>query len=136
MRIDSITLQNFRSHISTSLEFNRLTVIRGKNCAGKSSLEQAIELTLAGHAEGTTADGKGSVGLIRLGEKKALVDVHIADGDNERLIQMALNGTARDVLVTNPKDPQWVGGEKMREWLKLNRETISCLCNNPFLCGS
>lgn len=132
MRIDSITLQNFRSHISTSLEFNRLTVIRGKNCAGKSSLEQAIELTLAGHAEGTTADGKGSVGLIRLGEKKALVDVHIADGDNERLIQMALNGTARDVLVTNPKDPQWVGGEKMREWLKLNRETISCLCNNRF----
>jgi hypothetical protein len=142
MRIDKIHLANFRSHIDTTLTFEKLTVIRGVNAGGKSTVEQAIELTLAGHAEGTSADGKGSVGLIRLGEKKALVDVHIADGENERLIQMALNGTARDVLVTNPKDLEWsarkvegdmrTNGEKMRDWLKLNRETISCLCNNRF----
>jgi hypothetical protein len=132
MRITNISLQNFRSHVSTSLEFERLTVIRGVNAGGKSSIEQAVELTLAGHAEGTTTDGKGSVGLIRLGEKKAMVGVAIADGATERLIQMALNGTARDVLVTNPQDPQWTGGEKMKEWLKASRETISCLCNNRF----
>jgi AAA domain len=142
MRIDKIHLANFRSHIDTTLTFDRLTVIRGVNAGGKSTIEQAIELTLAGHAEGTTADGKGSVGLIRLGEKKSLVDVYIADGENERLIQMALNGTARDVLVTNPKDLEWsdrkaegdtrTNGEKMRDWLKLNRETISCLCNNRY----
>src|SRR5690349_5234130 len=109
MRFRKIKLENFRSHTDTTLELDRLTVIRGTNAAGKSSIEQAIQITIAGHADGTTADGKGSVGLIRAGAAKAFITMAIQkspETPDERILKCALNGTARTVLVTKPDDPQ------------------------------
>ncbi len=135
MRIRKIQLQNFRSHVDTTLELDRLTVVRGTNAAGKSSIEQAIEITLAGHAEGTTADGKGSVNFIRAGAAKAFVTMALqqtADNPDERILKCALNGTARTVVVTKPGDPAYNGGEEWKEWLTMNRSTLSCLVNNRY----
>lgn len=135
MRFRKIQLQNFRSHTDTTLELDRLSVIRGTNAAGKSSIEQAIQITIAGHADGTTADGKGSIGLIRAGAAKAFITMAIQkspETPDERILKCALNGTARTVLVTKPDDPQYAGGEEWKEWLVLNRSVLSCLVNNRY----
>lgn len=135
MRFRKIQLQNFRSHTDTTLELDRLSVIRGTNAAGKSSIEQAIQITIAGHADGTTADGKGSIGLIRAGASKAFITMAIQkspETPDERILKCALNGTARTVLVTKPDDPQYAGGEEWKEWLVVNRSVLSCLVNNRY----
>jgi hypothetical protein len=134
MRIRKIQLQNFRSHIDSTLELARLSVLRGTNAAGKSSIEQAIQISIAGHADGTTADGKGSIGLIRAGETKALITMALqqGDGSDERILRCALNGTACTVLVTKPDDPQYAGGEEWKDWLAMNRSVLSCLINNRY----
>lgn len=134
MKIRKIQLQNFRSHTDTTLELSRLSVIRGTNGGGKSSIEQALQITIAGHADGTTADGKGSVGLIRAGASKAFITMAMqqSDGTDERILKCALNGTARTVLVTNPNDPQYTGGEEWMDWLAMHRSVLSCLINNRY----
>lgn len=51
MRLVSLTLQNFRQHIDTTVEFtNGLTGIIGPNGSGKSTLLEAIAWTLYGNA--------------------------------------------------------------------------------------
>jgi hypothetical protein len=135
MRIRKIQLQNFRSHVDTTLELDRLTVIRGTNAAGKSSIEQAIEIVLASRTDSTTSDGKGSIGLIRAGESKAMITMALQQGpDNpdERILKCALNGTKRAVIVSKPDDPQYTGGQEWLEWLDLNRNLLSCLINNRY----
>lgn len=130
MRFRKIQLQNFRSHVDTTLDLDRLTVIRGTNAAGKSSLEQAIEITLASRADGTTSDGKGSVNLIRAGSAKSLITLAAQQDGEERILRCALNDTKRTVVVGKPGDPQYAGGEEWMEWLGLHKEVLSCLINN------
>lgn len=137
MRFRKIQIQQFRSHAETTIELEKLTFVRGGNASGKTSIEQALEITLAGHAEGTAADGKGSVNLIRAGQKKALVTLAVQNKDAagnfiERTIKCALNDTKRTVLIEKPDDPQWSGGEKWKEWLEGNKDVMSCLVNNRY----
>ena len=132
MQFRSITINDFRSHAATTLELAPLSVIRGANCVGKSSLKDAIELTLTGRTSQTSSDGKGSVGLIRLGEKKASIGLTVTNGTDERLIQAALNGTAIARLVTDPANPSYQGGTEYVDFLNGHRETLSCLCNNRY----
>lgn len=132
MFIRKIALQNFRSHTETVLDCAKLTVVRGANAVGKSSIEQALEITLGGRTESTTDDGKGSKGLIRAGQKKAGIKIAVSDGEEERVIQCALNDTARNIIVTKPGDDQWNGGAKWAGWLQQNRDAFSCLINNRY----
>lgn len=134
MYFRKLKIENFRSHVDTVLDLERLTVIRGTNGAGKSSIEQAIQITIAGRADGTTSDGKGSVGLIRAGASKALITLAaqvVSDGaPTERILKCALNDTRRTILVTKADDPAWSGGADWSDWLETHRETLSCLVNN------
>ena len=132
MRFREIQLTNFRSHRDTTLELDRITVIRGPNSAGKSSIEQALEIALGRRAEGTTADGKGSFGLIRLGENKAKIRLVVEREGDPRVIECALKGTERHLIVTKPGDPTWDGGTRFETWLHVNRQLLSCLINNRY----
>lgn len=127
-----LNLTNFRSHVDTTLELDRLTFIRGANAAGKSSLEQAIQITMAGRADGTSADGKGSVGLIRAGESKAMITLAVKQDGEERILRCALSGTSRNVVVTRPDDPQYSGGTDYIDSLAVHKEILSCLTNNRY----
>jgi hypothetical protein len=132
MRFPRIQISSFRSHIETTLDLEPLTVIRAPNAAGKSSVEKAFEITLAGRTDETASDGKGSVNLIRAGHKKAHIAITAETEGEPRLIECALNGTARTILVSKPSDPQYTGGKEFNEWLEMNSQTLSCLCNNRY----
>lgn len=137
MRFRKLQLQNFKSHTDTTLELKRLTVIRGLNGVGKSAIEQALQIMLAGRTEATTADGKGSSGLIRFGEQKAHITLAVQtpgpDGNvEERIMRCALNGSERRVLVAKPDDPAYAGGVEWMESLAQHKDTLSCLINNRY----
>ena len=127
-----IKLENFHSHVNTTLDLAPLTVIRGTNGCGKSSIEDAIEITLAGRAPATTSDGKGASGYIRAGAAKGLVTLAIQSDGQERVVTCALNDTRRSVLATDPANPQWGGASDYLDSLVVHRDVLSCLCNNRF----
>lgn len=132
MRFPRIQISNFRSHANTTIDLARLTVIRAPNSSGKSSIEKVFEITFAGRTDETTSDGKGSIGLIRAGASKSHIAITVEDGDDVRLVECALNGTKRTVLVSDPTNPQYSGGKDWMDQFTLNPDVISCLCNNRF----
>jgi DNA repair exonuclease SbcCD ATPase subunit len=60
VKIQRLILQNFRSHRSTQIELERLTIIRGPNGAGKSSIQDALEFLFTGATRQTDAGGRGA----------------------------------------------------------------------------
>lgn len=133
MYFRKIAIQNLHSHVDTTLDMQRLTFIRGANACGKSSVEQAIQLTLAGRADATTSDGKGIAGYIRAGAAKASITLAIIDSDSERILKCALTGDKKPaVIVTKPNDPQYGGGADYLAYLAMHRDTLSCLSNNRY----
>src|SRR6185437_15166212 len=77
MKIKSLTLKNFRSHAFTQMGFEPLTVIRGMNGSGKSSIAQAIEFTLTGRCETTDEAGRGAEYLIRQGAREFSIQLDL-----------------------------------------------------------
>lgn len=139
MKISQLRFVNFRSYADQTFKLSKLTVFRGTNAAGKSTIEQGIELNLASHAEGTTADGKGAKNLVRMGEKKALIDLIIeSEGENDttvsRRVEMAINGetASGSRLVTDPNDESYGGGQEWLQWLGKQKATLSALINNRY----
>ena len=81
MRIQTLTLKNFRSHEETVLDFDRFNFVRGPNGCGKSSIQMALEYLLAGRCEMTDAAGRGAEALIRSGAKEMAVSATLDGGE-------------------------------------------------------
>lgn len=86
MKITTIKLQDFRNHLETELPLAPLTIIKGLNGQGKTSLLYGAEMALTGRCNATDRGGKGAADLIRVGAKKALVSIAIDQGEVVRTI--------------------------------------------------
>src|SRR2546427_1789601 len=81
MRITTLTLKNFRSHVETLLELDRYNFIRGPNGCGKTSIQMALELLFTGRCAMTDAAGRGADSLIRFGAKEFSVSATLQNGE-------------------------------------------------------
>lgn len=81
MRVQILTLKNFRSHRNTVLELDRFNFVRGPNGCGKTSIQLALEYLLTGRCELTDAAGRGAEALIRTGEKELEVSATLESGE-------------------------------------------------------
>jgi len=81
MRIKTLRLKNFRSHVETTLELDRFNFVRGPNGCGKSSIQMALEYLFTGRCELTDAAGRGAEALIRVGEKELQVSATLESGE-------------------------------------------------------
>jgi len=81
MRITTLRLRNFRSHVDTTLELDRFNFLRGPNGCGKSSIRMALEYLYTARCELTDAAGRGAEDLIRVGEKELEVWATLEHGD-------------------------------------------------------
>jgi DNA repair exonuclease SbcCD ATPase subunit len=84
MRIQMLTLKNFRSHEETVLDLDRFNFVRGPNACGKSSIQMALEFLFMGRCEMTDAAGRGAEALIRTGAKELEVSATLEDGQTIR----------------------------------------------------
>ena len=81
MKIQTLTLKNFRSHQETVLELDRFNFVRGPNGCGKSSIQMALEYLFTGRCEMTDAAGRGAEALIRAGAKELEVSATLESGE-------------------------------------------------------
>lgn len=128
MRIASLKFRNFRSYKLTELNLPPVTIIRGANHSGKSTLVQGIEIGMAGRSEATDERGAGASSLIRTGESQADIEIGISDPENgARFIDCMLSmDQGRRLRVRNPADLTSTG-EEFAYWLKTQSDTFSCL---------
>lgn len=122
MRINKVQLSNFRNHADTRLELERLTIIRGPNHSGKSSIAQAIEYALTGRCEGTDARGAGAVELISKGADKAAIALAI-QANREVIFKCTLTPASGRQMKVAAED---VGAWK---WIESQRGVLSCVLN-------
>ncbi len=81
MRIQTLTLKDFRSHHETVLELDRFNFVRGTNACGKTSIQMALEFLFTGQCVMTDAAGRGAEALIRAGAKEFGVSATLEKGE-------------------------------------------------------
>ena len=126
MRLNRITLQNWRNHANTEIRLDQINVLVGPNNAGKSSIVAAIEYALSGRCQWTDGRGGGADLLIRQGEKSATVAVEI-EGLGEVRRQVYRSSTPTKLQVAD-----WTGGveaqqEQLYRTLGIGRDVIAAL---------
>lgn len=77
MKITTIKLKDFRNHLETEIDLAPLTIIKGRNNSGKTSVRHAIEVALTGRAEFTDRGGRGLSDAIRVGQKAGVVELDV-----------------------------------------------------------
>lgn len=100
MKLERLTLSNFRSYEDADLRFGPITVIAGGNNAGKSAIKDALEMALTGAGGTTDSTGRGAERMIRAGQDKFQVEatVQVPPDPGEE------NGEPRTVTITREKD--------------------------------
>jgi DNA repair exonuclease SbcCD ATPase subunit len=80
LKINSVTLQNFRSHSKTDIALSPVTYFMGAAGAGKTSVLDAISTCLTGRNRYVDGKGTGRLDDIRVGQKAYEVAVNLNDG--------------------------------------------------------
>jgi len=100
MKLERLTVTNFRSHEDADLRFGAITVIAGGNNSGKSAIKDALEIALTGAGGTTDAAGRGAERMIRAGQDKFVVEATVqvpADPTDE-------GNVPRTITITREKD--------------------------------
>jgi DNA repair exonuclease SbcCD ATPase subunit len=71
LKINRLTIENFRNHKRTEITLDKINFFVGGNNAGKTSILAAIEWALTGRCMWTDRAGRGAADLVRQGEKIA-----------------------------------------------------------------
>ena len=78
MKIDSITLQNFRCFEHLDLKFDKsINFIFGPNASGKSTIAEAMEVALTGRCNGVNSNWRDRAALVRHGADQFKVELEL-----------------------------------------------------------
>jgi DNA repair exonuclease SbcCD ATPase subunit len=113
LKLIRLRLKHFRSHRNTTLHFQRLTFIRGKNRTGKSSIVMAIALAMSGRNEVTDEGGKGYEDLIEDGASGASIELEF---DSFSITVKLDRNTGRSFKVSLPNG-RAILGRPATDWI-------------------
>ncbi|HEV2709121.1 MAG TPA: AAA family ATPase [Edaphobacter sp.] len=133
MKIQRLKLENFRSYPNLDIELpGRITVFRGGNHRGKSTIEQGVQYALAARSEGTNAAGAGAdETLIRNGCDLARIYLDLEIDGNLDKLRATISRKSGRTLAT--KDSEGVDTTAtINPWLRTHAEVISCLTNSRY----
>lgn len=133
MKPERLTLKDFRGFTEVDLAFDQpLNIFAGLNHAGKSSLRQAIELSMTTRSDGTDHKGTGAMDKIRIGGHKAIIDLVLSAQKGGNVLVKTTYGpnkTPRAQIVQG--ESEGVGQGFMR-WLEKNNERLSCVLDPAY----
>lgn len=128
MRIDKLSLENFRSHAKAEIDFSRLTFVTGPNAVGKSSIQQAIAFLLTGRCNATDAGGRNAEELIRLGQKEFRVAASIRSNSNAPLsVTRSKSSTSHAMTINGGLVPVAQAEQGIRNVLGVSADILSAV---------
>lgn len=128
MRIEKLSLENFRSHAKTEIDFSPLTFVTGPNAAGKSSIQQAIAFLLTGRCNATDAGGRNAEELIRLGQKEFRIAASIRNNGNAPLsVTRSKSPTSHAMSINGGPVPVAQAEQGIRNILGVSADILSAV---------
>lgn len=123
MKIERLSISQFRCHDSLDVPLDRVTVIVGANGTGKSSIKAALEYALTGRCEWTDGRGSGADELIKHGIRQANITVGIEGlGQIQRTVPNYLRVEGMDGPTTDQQ-------KALYERLGASEQVLSALFN-------
>lgn len=137
MKISRISLKDFRIYEQETVAFSDpLSVFKGANHSGKTSLAQAIKLALSKCADGTDPRGAGAIDKVRLGANKAIIETAI-EGKSGLVTLTTQYGPGKagrtQKIATTPESEKVAAG--FDKYLDANQERLSCVLDSNYFVG-
>ena len=125
MFIKKVHLENYRSHSNTTVEFSKgVNLILGMNGKGKSSILEAISMTLFNLNDRTGKENSGG-NYIKYGEKKARVNITFVANDDREYELRTTFSTSKN---KSKEDIQKLIDEANIEYTENIKEKLEELC--------
>jgi hypothetical protein len=102
MRLTTLRAENFLGLREADLEFDRLTIVTGKNGAGKSSLRDSVLYALTGRARSTDAAGRGADRLMRVGSTYMHVRLDVQTEGQDLVYERNMAAGGKSSVVAPP----------------------------------
>ena len=100
MRINSLSIENFRNYESLNLDFSNLrNIIIGENAQGKTNLIEAIYLCAFAKSFRTN----NSADLLMFGKELAVVNANITSEDIDKNIRICINNRGKKMISKDSK---------------------------------
>jgi len=137
MKINLVTLRDFRIYENETVAFDEpLSIVKGFNHSGKSSLAQAIKLALSKCADGTDPRGAGAMDKVRTGATKAIIEA-VIEGKQGLVTLTAQYGPGKagrqQRIKTDPESEKVAQG--FDKFLDANQERLSCILDASYFVG-
>jgi DNA repair exonuclease SbcCD ATPase subunit len=130
MKLNSLHIQNWKNVTDAELTLAAVTIVRGANANGKTTIQQAIEYALTGRTDGTDGDGSGAKDFIRQGaEKGAVIEARLQANKEVTLRCSLTEKSGRTVTLKDDTDPTY-DGSAVKGWLDKQKPVLSCLLNS------
>jgi hypothetical protein len=134
VKIKSLNVTDFRCYEKASIELSEpLSIIKGGNHVGKTSLAQAIKLALSKCADGTDPRGAGAMDKVRTGATKAIIEA-VVEGKQGLVTLTAQYGPGKagrtQKIVTDPPSEKVAQG--FDAYLDKNQERLSCILDSSY----
>lgn len=129
MLIRSIYLENVLSHEKSEMPMSPLTVWRGQNGSGKSTIVAALQALFVGTADCTDDRGAGLRELIRAGCDKAIIAADVEDGEVRKLRASITEKSGRTPSCSKDSDAGYTGRDYLNA-LALKKDVLACLINS------
>jgi len=131
----SLRLENLLSYEETEFKLEPLTVFRGQNGAGKSTIVSALQALAAGTADCTDDRGAGIRELIRSGAEKASVAAEIEESGETRKVRIGITEkSGRMPSCSKDSDPGYTGRDYLAS-LALRADVLEILINSKSFFG-
>lgn len=138
MKINRVYVKNFRNIAETTLDTggSSFVVVRGKNGQGKTSLSEAISLSLTETTWGLAKNGAGFAKKIRRNDPKATIEVDLQGAQRviRRIVTLNVNSTGRTQKSEDLNDSDWVP-KKFNDLLEEKKVALGIAINTRSFMG-
>ena len=136
MHIKSIQIENVLSHQNSTFNLGPLTVFRGDNGSGKSTIIYALQALATGIADCSDARGSGLKALIRSGEDRGAVTAEIADDGELRKVRCSITEkSGRTMTCGKELDASYTGADYLA-MLAMKKDIMAILINSKNFFGN
>jgi DNA repair exonuclease SbcCD ATPase subunit len=125
MYIKQITLTDWRAYASAVLSCAPLTVVRGANHSGKTSIAEAIQIALGGRSDTTDLKGAGASDNIRTGATKAEINLLLQGAKEEVELKVAYSN------MTGRRSQNASSGPFLN-WMEMQQERFRCVLSTDY----
>ena len=131
----SLRIENLLSYEETEVKLEPLTVFRGLNGSGKSTIVSALQSLCCGTADATDDRGAGIRDLIRAGTEKASVLAEIEEEKEVRKVRIGITEkSGRMPSCSKDSDPSYTGRDYLAS-LALCADILEILINSKSFFG-